>query len=547
MKNSYLHILYPLVIVIGIVALYHQVTSFGFSGLDDILMIEENWDRLPHLSHIKTAFTEDVFIGAQGSYYRPVQILSYMPDAILSGSTSPTPKIFFEINLILFVGAFLLLYFFLKELRFSLHFRFIFTLLMATHPTLTPAVAWVPGRVDTLLFILVIGSIWSFLRYLKNQNSAWIVLHTLLFALGMFTKETTIVVPVICILWVVLWNKQKDPTTDSDWSWKRTFDLSYWMPVFTDAWHWIKNHLGIMTGWVLSLVVWYIMRKNALPDNPLGMMSTLYQLSSSWKEFIILGGVTFFPYHLQVFLEVTWPFVFWAIPGFLLFLGLPVLLKKNHRTILFGLLWMFLFILPTTLSDYLNYHRMFIPLVGMAFILKSLDQPIHFTKNKLWVPALFLALFIWQSIDFQKAFTNRVTFWNNAVTYSPSSAFANNGLAWSYHLDHENDSALKYYEKVVELRPDRENVRMGMALIYEENKQYRLADSLMEKEFIATKDSSQVYFYWGQIELERGDTAKAIENLILGLPAQNSSRNARLYYDTLAISLKNQLPEFTLD
>ena len=190
---------------------------------------------------------------------------------------------------------------------------------------------------------------------------------------------------------------------------------------------------------------------------------------------------------------------------------------------------------------------MFIPLVGMAFILKSLDRPGNFSKSKLWIPGFFFVLFVWQSVDFQKAFTNRVTFWNNAVTYSPTSAFANNGLAWSYHLDHENDSALKYYEKVVELRPDRENVRMGMALIYEEDQQYQLADSLMEKEFFATKDSSQVYFYWGQIELERGDTAKAIENLTLGLPAQNVSRNARLYYDTLAISVKNQLPEFTLD
>ncbi len=153
MLKYILHILYPLVIVLGIFALYHPVTSFGFSGLDDILMIEENWDRLPHLSHIKTAFTEDVFIGAQGSYYRPVQILSYMPDAILSVSTTPSPKIFFEINVILFIAAFLMLFYFLKELGFSLHFRFIFTALMAAHPTLTPAVAWIPGRVDTLLSV----------------------------------------------------------------------------------------------------------------------------------------------------------------------------------------------------------------------------------------------------------------------------------------------------------------------------------------------------------------------------------------------------------
>ena len=529
--------IYPFLLIIGIWGLFHNVDQNGFSGLDDILMIEENWDNLHHVSHIQTAFTEDVFNAAEGSYYRPIQILSYMPDAWLTQSESPNPKVFFQINLILYILAFLLLFFFLTEFNFKAGYRFGFTALMALHPSLTPAVSWIPGRVDTVLFLIVIGSIWAVIRYIKTNNKLWLFLHTFLFTLGMFTKETTIVVPIVTLLIAQFYIQP----SRASWTWKKALDIQYQISSLQFYWNWLKSNLFLPVGWIGSVIIWYILRQYALPDNPLGIMSTLYQLSSCWKEFIILGGVTYFPVNLQVFLEITWPFVGFAIPGFVLFLVIPNLIKSKFNYVFLGLAWMFLFILPTTLSDYLNYHRMFIPLVGMVFVLHPLQNTNGKPILKYTIIGCFAVLFLWQNLQFQKAFTDRIQFWNNAVTYSPNSAFANNGLAWSFHLDHKNDSALTYYQRVIDIRPDRENVRIGMALIYEESGNRNKADSLMQDEFTTTKDSSQVYFYIGQVLLERGDTNEALDNLTLGRPATKFSRNARLYYDSLDIQLKNKL------
>lgn len=534
-KTSFI---YPVLLVISVFLLFYSTIDNGFSGLDDLLMIQENWDHLTDLNHIYTAFTEDVFNGAQGSYYRPVQILSYMPDAFIANSDTPTAQIFFIINILMFAVAIVQLYFFLELFGFSAAFRLVFTLFFLIHPALTPAVAWIPGRVDILLFIIVISSIWSFVKWIHSSQTIWAVLHIFFFALGMFTKETSIVIPVISILIALYFSN--DLPNQSPWKWEQFLSFSIWKSLVIHVFKWLKTNYLILIGWIISLIIWQVMRKNALPDDPLGIMSALFQITTSWKELIILFGIVFVPFNLQVFLEISWPYILMAVPGFILFFALPKMLHTSYKNVFLGFLWIFLFIFPTTLSDFLNYHRLFIPLVGIAFLLRPFDRTWSFKEQKLQVAFLvgLAGLFLYENLQFQKAFVDKQAFWSNAVYHSPNSAFANNGMAWSYHLNQETDSALKYYQRVVEIRPDRENVRMGMALIHEDRKEYELADSLMLAEFLATKDSSSVYFYIGQVQLERQDTSSAIFNLTKGYSFTKSSRNARIYYDTLNPQLK---------
>ena len=115
MKKLKAFIVFPFVILAVIVALYHGIINNEFSGLDDQLMIEEKWDELSHFSHVYTAFTDDVFNGNQGTYYRPIQIISYMPDAFIELAEKPKPQIFFVINIVFFALNALLIFFFLSN------------------------------------------------------------------------------------------------------------------------------------------------------------------------------------------------------------------------------------------------------------------------------------------------------------------------------------------------------------------------------------------------------------------------------------------------
>ncbi|MGB0805354.1 MAG: glycosyltransferase family 39 protein [Salibacteraceae bacterium] len=539
MKQLKAQFLYPLILIIGTLFLYGNVVNNEFSGLDDLLMIEENWDHLTDFNHVITAFNEDVFNGAEGTYYRPIQVLSHMPDALIAQSETPTPKIFFQLNLFFFITAFVLLYFFLSEFGFSPGYRFLFSSFLAIHPTLTPAVAWIPGRVDIILFLFVIISIWSFIKYFKSNNTFWLVIHFMFFAIGIFTKETTIAVPFVSILFIQYLALSPNGLHQGN-GWASIFSLKFWVGTLNYSLKWLKKHYYLILVYTLILIIWAILRKNALPDNPFGFKGFVFHIMYCWKELVVLCGSIFLPFNLQVFLEFSWPFFAFGAIGTLLFFLVPKLIHTSFKELFIAVSWMFLFIFPTVLSDFINYHRMFVPLVGMAFILKPLDTPLSLKSKTTGILALLFGLFLWQSMTFKKAFNTRISFWNNAIEYSPNSAFANNGLAWSFHLDNELDSALKYYQRVIEIRPDRENVRIGMALIHEGRDETFIADSLLQSEFLATKDSSQVYFYMGQVQLERGDTNQAIKNLELGLPAQKSSRIARIYYDTLGISVKER-------
>lgn len=409
------------------------------------------------------------------------------------------------------------------------------------HPAITPGVAWIPGRVDIILSILSICSVWSFMTYHKSGKSLWIGLHLFLFALGLFNKETAIAIPAICIMLIYYFSKPSESTQSGHWSF--LFSLNLWKDIGYSTLKWIKTNGFIISGWLIIVISWYILRKNALTDDPYSILGALSQLGSSWMELSILFSVIFLPFKLQVFLKITGIFIAMAIPGFALFYWLPRYIKTNSKNFLFGVFWLFIFLLPTTLSSLLNYHRLAVPLIGMAFILAPLD---NLTSKKhrnftLLLVSLFGLFFLYENIQFQKAFTNRKSFWINAQHYSPSSTLANNGLAWCYHLNHQNDSALWYYQNVVNLDPNIHNIRLGMAMIEEEKGNLLRADSLLIEEFKVTKDSTNLYFYLGQIQLERTDTNSALINLQRGYPVTEYSRNARLYYDTLDQRVKGNL------
>lgn len=204
---------------------------------------------------------------------------------------------------------------------------------------------------------------------------------------------------------------------------------------------------------------------------------------------------------------------------------------------------MFLFIFPTTISNLLNYHRLFLPMIGMAFLLQPLDH-LKSMKWKLTTGVLvvgLLAILINENLHFQKSFVDRKSFWSNAYLFSPNSILANGGMAWTYHMNHQNDSAMYFYSRMIEIEPDRDQTRLGMAIIAEEMGDLETTDSLIIEEFKVTKDSANVYYYIGQILLERGDTAGAVKNLNLGKDVVLYSRNARTYFDTLDVEVLKQI------
>ena len=71
----------PLYVAVVLLAVYSTALSFNFIGFDDTEILKQRYFIIGDLSKIKLAFTTDAFLGTNGSFYRPLQTVSFMLDA----------------------------------------------------------------------------------------------------------------------------------------------------------------------------------------------------------------------------------------------------------------------------------------------------------------------------------------------------------------------------------------------------------------------------------------------------------------------------------
>ena len=214
--------------------LFGQSLNFDYTYLDDQTLILSSLDRLKSPAFAAHAFSEDVFHNpaGQGFYYRPMLTLSFMADAIAGKGSF---AMFHFTNIVYHILATFLLFLFFVQLGYDRMRAFLFSLVFLVHPMVTQAVAWVPGRNDTLLAIFIFGSFITWLKFLNSGHKKYLLLHLLLFLLALLTKENAIVLPVLVIFFCI-------------------FILHTPLKKFTLA----------GAGWVVISIAWMIMRSLAL-------------------------------------------------------------------------------------------------------------------------------------------------------------------------------------------------------------------------------------------------------------------------------------------
>jgi protein O-mannosyl-transferase len=210
------------VLVLGAVLLVHGPSvAFGFTGLDDQDLLGDDAAFLRGPVSLLRIFARSYMhvVDAHHPYYRPLVTASFALDAHWPGA-SPIP--YHATNVLVHACASLL---FLGLLR-----RFAMgaaatagALLFAVHPTLASAVAWIPGRNDSLLALFVLAA-WRFLPFDGLGPSGAqprlgdLGLHLAFFALALLAKETALVAPAVWTLHVAL-QARPDPANRRRITW----------------------------------------------------------------------------------------------------------------------------------------------------------------------------------------------------------------------------------------------------------------------------------------------------------------------------------------
>lgn len=382
-----------IVLAIVVFSLYGKTLFFDFSYYDDDVLILDRQEYLS-FSNIKNIFSNTVFGVGMDKFCRPVLNLTFLCEKYLYGIK---PFGYHFTNVLIHLFAVFSIYLFLS-LLYDKKKTLIFCLLLSCHPAIVQAVAWIPGRNDSLLTLFVCLSFYFFVKYTEEDKISCLFGYLFCFVLALFTKETAIITPVFYFLLLVF--KKKN----------------------------VKKIIVCVTMWILITSVYLIYRKYVLSYQSLSVTC-----NDLLKNFIVSFPATakyianiFFPIKLSVFpsmLEVNYLLAVTSVlVTVLFFLKFKIF---NLKFVLFGFCWFFLFLFPTFLmaNNYFYDHRIYLPLVGILMVLLEVTKTYNDLFSKKFMVIIFSVFLCFSAITvfYEQKFENKEVFWISALDISPQS------------------------------------------------------------------------------------------------------------------------------
>ena len=512
-KPEGFHIPYPLLwLALAAVIIYFPTFSFGFTDLDDSIFIRDFREYNENLHNLITSFSRGVFDATKDSYYRPL----FLDSMILNYHSSGLNEAGYHIANVLFhIVSVLLLYQLFKKLQVKDLHAFLLCLVFAIHPVLSEAVAWIPGRNDTLLAIFTLSFLISSINYSDTGKTKWLLLSTLFLILSFFTKETAVFDPPIAfILLVVLLKK----------NWRDQRNLVQY---------------GI---WIGCFVLWFVARSMAtLQPIPVTGMQLISDFIHRLPVIIQYIGKMFIPVNLSVFPiieDTVYYYGFAAIA--LLAIAIYLNRQRDWRVVCSGFAIFLLFLtpvllVPKSLNEQTFEHRLYLPMIGILLILSQTILLINKLADKQLLISGLVVIGILAGVNYyhQKNFASPVAFWTQAVETSPHSAYANMMLG---AREDNLQQSYKLFRRAYQLNPKEKYLNFYYGVMLQKE------DSVLasEKYLLAEKNTSDYYecdFYLARVAMERKNLTGAIALLVAYLKRDPTNKIANnnlllMYIDT---------------
>jgi tetratricopeptide (TPR) repeat protein len=537
---------------------------------DDKAIVRDN-PRLRAPSGLLSIFTTPYFGGprGQGTAYRPVLLLSYAIQWWLHGSATLG---FHLINLALHVLVTLLLARALLRIEVPEPVAFGAALVFAVHPMHVEAVTSLVGRGETLAAAFVLGVLLFALRYRREHRSRWLSLLLALacFALGILSKESVIVAPVLVL--IAYWRLEQGRTAERLWR-----ALTLGLPMFAGCAVLVAGSLAArwaVIGGVIKAPGFRIFEL----ENPLATLSAGERSANAAAILLRYVGRLLVPLRLSAD-ESGWaiPVVrgFYPVGVAALLLGAAILViaflrERENRDLAFGVLFFaaafamtanLLFPIGTILAERLAY----LPSAGFALALSSVVLGSRMAQGPSRRRA-FLLIAIAVAYGARTAVRNPVwkddeTLFAETVRTSPGSAKAHYNLAWVSAERGRLSLALEEYTRATRIYPKYFDAWAGKGSVEQRLGRLSDAERSFRRSLAARPDYENGFFRLGAVLELQGDLTGAEKAFSEGLArnpkstplalrlAKVRSRMGRASVDAdwrRAIALARDAPSFHL-
>ena len=427
-----------LVIFLLIFIVYAQTLFFSLGKLDETNIILNNLGFLSDFRNLKEGLLTNPFFNKGGDFYRPLQNLSFMIDAHLSGQNGWA---YYLSNILLHFVTCSLIFYLLTLFGNHRRMALLLTLVFALHPLFVQTVAWVPSRGDLLLGMFGIASFISFIHYVRNKKSLFLLLNILFFGLALLSKETAIIIPVICFLYYFLIEKGKNVSV-----YRLIVPVIFYIFLF------------IVFMYIRNEVVGIVVQKGQFGFTPfLVHLRTIPEFIFKFFLPINLGPMPAF----SLVLTIVGSFLFALLVGIIVRFW-----SGSGRMLFLGLTWFLLFSIPALMyinkfgaaaCDYME-HRAYLPLVGiLVFVYLFFTETPKIKDSKVFSSVLLLIIFVFGVYThlYARNYKIPMTYYNLAVDNNPVSAIAwfNRG-ATRMNFEKDYPGAIKDYNQTMSLFPD---------------------------------------------------------------------------------------------
>lgn len=494
-------------------AVYARTISFGFTYLDDHVLILQRQDLLRQWAYFFQAFKEDAFSSPSGRfYYRPLLAVSYLIDTQIAGVS---PAFYHCTNVLLHLFSSCLVYRVWTRLGLKAAPALFLASLFAVHPALTQTVALLNCRNESLFAVFLLLSFLSFVDFVDTRAASRFLMHIAFFSCALLTKETAVVLPVICLFY--LWRVRRQS--------------------LFNAWH---------CSWVPILGFWWLIRSRVL-DNPQATDAAAIPGAILRKSPFILAylGRFFLPIHLSVYPYMD-DAILWIgiVTAILLAVAIGVSKKQKSNLISLGVFWFVVFLIPSlakpdepfSTMDMLE-NRAYVPAMGLGFILGSLDLGNYFRWAeglRAWLGASLLLFWSCLTVVHSGHFKDRLSFWENAAAAPAHSAFVLNNLGAMYYLDQRFEDAERQWRKAVELNDKEKRAHGNLGLACMRRGAWEEAQREMEAEIALNPLYDIAHFNLGLLFYQQGKYADA--EILWKKTLDLNPNYADAYYNLIVLS-----------
>lgn len=476
----------PLFILLFTFLFYARTLSFELIHLDDTEFLLSNMAFFSNISNLPIIFLKHVGISGEAAIYRPILNVSFMFDACISSFFVQHSLIIFRItNILLFGLAAVLSYVFLTSQNVKKNLAFILTLFFVIHPSIISNAAWIYGRNDTILAVLLISCFLMFDDYLKNKKTIMLIGYSACYALALFTKEVSLFFLIIPPLYMLL-NKQFALTS------KQTCYFA------------LANALALC-------LFFYVRSMASLADMNINITQTLAGLI----YLPVMLGKAIFPLFPGVYtmatLKNSW---FYALIAIIFIVFLILRHKKEHRKdIIFAMIWFTLLLAPTFINNGLNCilyeHRLFLPLTGLLLCIAKLTENVKFNRTAVTAVFVFSALTAQLNIA---NYSNPFIFWSKAYNETTD----DNEMYETIGILHKENAMINaagfYLKKGISLNPEKKFTHFRLAEIYFIQHRFNDALNMIGKEREINQEFAQSNFF-KRFENNLKDAMKAEQNI----------------------------------